>query len=85
MIRVGIIGSVVLPYWKCICNNKNNNGKTTKFIRTTRTKSPTGNTGATTLPPIGSPFMYIETSGDNHGHINVFVSWEALILFKSLI
>ena len=76
VIRVGNKGSVVLPYWKCICNNKNNNGKITKFIRTTRTKSPTGNAGATILRPIGSAFMYIETSGDNHGHERVFVSWE---------
>ena len=76
VIRVGNIGSVVLPYWICICNNKNNKRKITKFIRTTRTKSPTTNTGVTTLPPIGSAFMYIETSGDNHGQNRVFVSWE---------
>ena len=76
MIIVGNIGSVVLQYWKCICNNKNNNGKITNYIRTTKTKSPTANAGATTLPPIGSAFMYIETSGDNNGHNRVFVSWE---------
>ena len=76
MTRLGNIGSVVLPYWKCICNNKNKNGKINNFKRTTRTKSPTGNSGATTLPPICSVFMYIETSGDNHGHNRVFVSWE---------
>ena len=76
MIKVGNIGSVLLPYWKCICNNNNNNGKITNFIRTTKTKSTTRNTGATTLPPIGSAFMYNETSGDNHGHNRVFVSWE---------
>ena len=75
VIRVNNIGSVVLPYWKCKCNNKNDNGKITIFIGTTKTKSPTGNTGATTLPPIGSAFMYIETSGDNHG-IKVLVSFE---------
>ena len=34
VIRVGNIGSVVLPYWKCICNNKSNNGKITNFIKT---------------------------------------------------
>ena len=76
VIRVGNIGSVVLPYWKCICNNKNNKRKVTNFIRTTRTKSPTGNTGVTPLPPIGSAFLYIETSSDNHGHNRVSVSWE---------
>ena len=81
VIRVGKIGSVVLPYWKCICNNKNNNGKITNFIRTTKTKSATGNTGATTLPSIGSAFMYIETSGDNHGN-NVFVSFERIDIIQ---
>ena len=40
VIRVGNIGSVVLPYWKCKSNNKNNKGKITNFIRTTKTKSP---------------------------------------------
>ena len=34
-----------------------------------------GNSGATGLPLIGSAFMYIETSSNNHGS-NVFVSWE---------
>ena len=72
VIRVGNIGSVVLPYWNCICNKKNNNAKITFFIKTTKTKSPTGSTGATSLPPVGSAFMHIETSGDNHGHNRVF-------------
>ena len=81
VIRVGNIGSVVLPYWRCICNNKNNTGKLTNFIKTTKTKSSTGNTGATTLPPIGSAFMYIETSGDNHGN-NVFVSFERIDIIQ---
>ena len=73
VIRVGKIGPVLLPYWKCICNNKNNNGKKTNFIKRTKTKSPTGSNGATSLPPVGSAFKYIETSGDNHGQNRVFV------------
>ena len=75
MIRVGNTGSVVLPNWKCICNNKKNNMELSNFIKTTRTKSPTGNTGASTLLPIGTGFMYMETSGDSHAN-NVFVSFE---------
>ena len=39
-----------------------------------RTNSPTGSPGATSLPPIGKSFMYIETSSNNHGN-NVFVSF----------
>ena len=55
--------------------NKNNNGKITNFIKSTKTNSPTGNSGATSLPPIGTALMYIETSSNNNGE-NVFVSWE---------
>ena len=75
VIRVGNGGAFILPLSKIICNNKNNNGKISNFIRTTRTSSPTSQTGATALPPIGDSFMYIETSGDNHGD-NTFVSFE---------
>ena len=45
------------------------------FIKSTKTISPTGYSGATSLPPIGNSFMYIETSSSNHGN-NVFVSFE---------
>ena len=50
-------GGYLLPYWKTICNNKNINGKIQKFIKSTKTNSPTGDSGATSLPPIGSAFM----------------------------
>ena len=61
--------------WNIKCNDKNGIGKISKFIRSTKTNSPSCNSGATSLPPIGSAFMYIETSSNNHGP-NVFVSWE---------
>ena len=57
-------------------NNKNNNVRIQNFIKSTKTNSPTTDSGATSLPPIGSAFMYIETSSSNHGHNSVFVSWE---------
>ena len=57
------------------CNDKNNNGKITNFIRATKTNSPTNELGATSVPPIGNCFMYIESSSNNHGN-NVFVSFE---------
>ena len=53
------------------CNDRNNNCKITNFINSTKTNSPTGDSGASSLPPIGSAFMYIETSSANHGG-NVF-------------
>ena len=60
------------------CNDKNNIGKIQNFIKSTKTNSAKGNSGATSfLPPIGSIFMYIGTSSKNHGK-NVFVSFEGI-------
>ena len=68
-------GGYLLPSWLIFCNDRNNNGKIQNFIRSTKTSSPTGNSGATITPPIGESFMYIETSSNNFGP-NVFCSWE---------
>ena len=46
------------------------------FLKSTSTNSPTSDSGATSLPPVGNGFMYIETSSNNHGHEKIFVSWE---------
>ena len=73
--KAGKTGGYLLPYWKIICNDKNNNGKIQNFIKSTKINSPTGGSGATILPPIGSAFMYIEISSSNHGNI-VFCSFE---------
>ena len=75
VMKAGNTGIYLLPYWKIICNDKNNNGKISNFIKSTKTNSPTDYSGATSLPPIGTAFMYIETSGGNYGH-NVFCSFE---------
>ena len=69
------IGDALLQKWKIYCNNKNNQSRINDFIKSTRTNSPSSYSGATSLPPIGNSFMYIETSSNNHGP-NVFVSWE---------
>ena len=69
-------GGYLLPYWRFFCNDKNNNGKKQNFLRSTKTSSPTGDSGASGLPPIGDSFMYIETTSNNHGNEKVFVSWE---------
>ena len=68
-------GAYLLPRWKTVCIDKNNFRVTTNFIRATKTNNPTNDSRATSLPPIGNAFMYIETSSINHGN-NVFVSWE---------
>ena len=68
-------GSDLIQKWIIYCNNKNNQTKLHDFIKSTKTNSPSSQSGAESLPPIGNSFMYIETSSNNHGN-NVFVSWE---------
>ena len=68
-------GGYLLQNWNIRCNDKNNNGKIQNFLRSTKTSSPTGDSGSTGLPPIGDSFMFIETSSNNYGN-NVFVSFE---------
>ena len=53
VMKNGNVGSYLLPSWRIFCNDKNNNGKTTNFIKSSRTQSPTSDPGATILPPIG--------------------------------
>ena len=68
-------GGYRLQNWVLKCNDKNTNGKIQNFINSTKTNSPTSELRATSLPPVGDSFMYIETSSGNHGN-NVFVSFE---------
>ena len=56
----------LMQRWIIECNDKNNNGKITNFIKSTKTSSPTDNSGAESLPLIGNSFMYIETSANNN-------------------
>ena len=75
VMKTGNNGGYLLPYWRIVCNDKYNNGKITNFVKSTKSNSPTSESGATSLPQIASAFMYMETSSNNHGS-NVFVSWE---------
>ena len=75
VMKAGNSGAYLLPYWKILCNDKNNSGKESNFIKSTKTNSPTTDAGATILPPIGTASMYIETSSNNNGD-SVFVSFE---------
>ena len=68
-------GGYLLQNWNIRCNDKSNNGKIQNFLRSTKTNSPTGDSGAIRLPPIGDCFMYVETSSNNFGN-NVYVSFE---------
>ena len=75
-IRYANIGIALLPKWNIKNLHKNNGAKLGNFLKSTITNSATSLTGATSLPPIGNSFMYIETSNNNHGDEKVFVSWE---------
>ena len=75
IMKAGIAGANLLQNWNIIANDRNNNGNIHNFVKSTKTHSPTGFSGAESLPPIGNSFMYIETSSNNHGN-NVFVSFE---------
>ena len=61
---------------------KNNGAKVGKFLKSTITSSPTDDSGATSLPPIGNPFLYVETILNTHGHERVFVSWGRADIIK---
>ena len=50
--------------------------KNGKFLKSTKTSSSKGDSGAMSLPPIGNSFMFIETSSNNSGSDDVSVSWE---------
>ena len=71
-------GIDLLQNWKIICNNRLGEGLPSDFIKSTKTNSPTSQSGATSSPPIGTCFMFKETSGNNHNSANdnVFVSFE---------
>ena len=75
VIQNGNTGGYVLQNWLIECLDKKDSGKISNFIKTTRTTSPTGDSGATNLPPIGDSFMFVETSGNNAGDDKVFCSW----------
>ena len=80
--KSGNVGSDALPGWRIFCNNINNNGKLSNFIKSTKTSSPSTNSGAESIPPIGDCFMYIETTGANSGDDKIFVSWERVDIIQ---
>ena len=74
--KIPNIASDLLQKWNINCNKKINQSGTTDLIKSTKTNSPTGHSGANSPPPIGNSFMYIETSSNNLGLERVFASWE---------
>ena len=69
-------GQMLTQKWMLKCLNKSYNAKVITFLKSTTNTSPTVESGAISLPPIGWAFMYVESSSDNHGANRVMVSWE---------
>ena len=57
IIKVANSGKDLLQNWIMECNDKKIKGKIKDFVNSTKTNSPTGFSGATILPPVGSAFM----------------------------
>ena len=76
-------GGDLLKQWTKNCNDKNKNGKTQNFLKLTKSSSPTGYSGATSLPPIGHSFLNIETSQINPGREIVFVSFDRTVIVET--
>ena len=81
IMKAGNTGANLLQIWNIIANDRNNNGNIHNFLKSTKSNSPTGFSGATSLPPIGDSFMYIETSSNIHGN-KVFVSFERIDIIQ---
>ena len=56
------------------CINKNKNAKINTFLKSTTNTSPTAESRASSVPPIGWAFMYVESSSNNHGPNHVMFS-----------
>ena len=57
-------------------------GTPSDFVKSTKTNSPTAQSGATSLAPMGTCSMYIETSANNHNSANdnAFISFERTVI-----
>ena len=82
IMKAGNTGANLLQKWDTKCNDKNNNGNINTLIKSTKTNSPTSHSGATTLPPIGVSFMYIETTSNNYGNTG-FASFEPIDIIQN--
>ena len=69
-------GQMLLQKWILRCLKKSYNAKFNTFLKSTTNTSPTAESGASSLPPIGWSFMYVESSSNNHGANHIMVSWE---------
>ena len=57
----------MLQQWITKYNDKNNSSNLQTIEESPKATTSTTNTGATSLPPIGDSFMFVEKSGTNIG------------------
>ena len=50
-------GIQLLQNWKTVCNIRNGEGEPSDYIKSTKANSPTGQSGATSFPPIVNCFV----------------------------
>ena len=74
--RSPISGQSLLQKWILKCVNNNYNAKINTFLKSTTNTSPTSESGASSITPIGWSFMCVESSGNNHGADHISVSWD---------
>ena len=67
--------------WRIKISNRNDEAYFGIFLKSAKAGSPAADSGATSLPPIGTAFMYIDTSSNNHGHEKLFVTWGRTDIF----
>ena len=69
-------GQYLLQKWKLKCLNKSYDAKNITYLKSTTSSSPTAESGATSIPPIGWSFMYVQSSENNLEANHISVSWE---------
>ena len=60
-------GGYLFQNWKFNCIDKNGNGKINILLKSTKSSTPTNNSGAKSRSPIGNSFKYIKASSGNSG------------------
>ena len=75
------IGSDLLQKRNIKCNNKTNDSKAGNFVKSTKTNSQVGYSGAESIPSVGNSFMFIETMSKNHGN-NFFINFERTVFIQ---
>ena len=78
-------GRYLLQRYYIKCNDKNGNVKKQRFIRSTKTNSPSGYSGAASFPPLGDSFKYGKTRQKFSGSENTLVSFERTDIIQIII